>query len=94
MINFSFKLDSGEEHVVTATSRDVLNWEKTTQGAMFGNLMDNLRMTDLHKIAWFAAKRAGQFSGTEQEFNEQVDLTFKGLAAQLDPTKQALSTTQ
>lgn len=84
MIDFKIVMDSGDEFEVTASGRDVLNWEKTTKGASMKALMDELKMTDLYKVAFFASKRTGNFTGTLQEFEAQADLVFE--VPDADPT--------
>lgn len=58
---FKFKLtdvgSGGEPVIVEADSRDILMWEKTTKGASFGDLGKTLRMSDLYRISYLAAKR-------------------------------------
>jgi hypothetical protein len=65
--------DNGEEYTVTATSRDVVMWEKTHKGAKFANL-ESAGMADLYALAFFAAERTGKFAGTEAEFCKLVDI--------------------
>lgn len=58
---FKFKLfdvEATEPTRVEADSRDILMWEKTTKGASFGDLGKTLRMTDLYRISYLAAKRS------------------------------------
>jgi len=74
MFKFTITDDTGVAHDVTATSRDVVMWERTTRGASLGQLKDAMRYTDLYKIAYFAAKRTGLFDGNETSFVEQFDL--------------------
>jgi hypothetical protein len=68
MFKFKIKADTGESHELTASSRDIVNWEKTTRGASMNQLKD------LYKIAYFAAKRSGVWDGNEQSFVETYDL--------------------
>jgi hypothetical protein len=74
MFKFKIKADTGESHELTASSRDIVNWEKTTRGASMNQLKDAMRYTDLYKIAYFAAKRSGVWDGNEQSFVETYDL--------------------
>lgn len=58
---FTFKLTDVEAEdpiEVTADSRDILMWEKTTKGAALGSLGETLRMSDLYRISYLAAKRS------------------------------------
>lgn len=57
---FKFKLydtDSEDPVEITADSRDILQWERLTKGASFGELGKNLRMTDIYRIAYLASRR-------------------------------------
>lgn len=75
MIKFKVRpVDGGEPYEVEGTTRDILNWERTTKGASFGKLEENMHIADLYKIAWFAARRASMFSGVLADFEEQHDL--------------------
>lgn len=85
MIEFKIKPDGGEPFAVTATTRDILNWEKVTKGASLKQLMDNLHTADLYKVAHFAARRTQQFTGTLQEFEQSCDLDFE-IEEEQDPT--------
>ncbi|PZG14419.1 hypothetical protein C1I95_21750 [Micromonospora craterilacus] len=75
---FEFELtfdDRPDERVkIAAGSRDVLMWEKTTKGASMSKLEQELKITDLYTIAWFAAKRLGHFDGKLIEFQAGVEL--------------------
>ncbi|MGA6164308.1 hypothetical protein [Amycolatopsis magusensis] len=85
MITFKLKDDTAETQEVTATTRDILNWERTTKGKSFGGLMDNQEIGDFYKIAFFAAKRTIGFAGTQQEFEQRYDLEFE-VEEEADPT--------
>ena len=89
MIDFTIKPDAGDEYDITATSRDVLMWEKTTKGAVFSKLMEQLTMVDLFKVAYFACKRQGMFAGTQAEFEATHELAFKGETEAADPSQTA-----
>jgi hypothetical protein len=65
--------DNGETYTVTATSRDIVTWERTHKGAKFANL-ESATMADLYALAYFAAVRKGLFSGAEKEFSDSVDI--------------------
>jgi len=73
MITLKVIPDNGEPYQVTATSRDIVQWERTHKGAKFANL-ESVGMADLYALAFFAAKRHGLFSGTESEFTDSVDI--------------------
>lgn len=75
MIRFKVTpVDGSDPYEIVATSRDVLLWEKTTKGKAFQELMERLAMVDMYKIAHFAAKREGRFTGPLSEWEESVDL--------------------
>lgn len=88
MIGFKLTPDDGETFEVTAKSRDVYLWEKTSKGKSFKQLMDSMSMVDLYAIAHLAAKRTGQFDGTLDEFSKTVDLDFE-TEDEPDPTPAA-----
>lgn len=76
MIDFKLTPDGGESYEVKATTRDILNWEKTNKGASLKRLMEELQMGDLYQVAYFAAARTRQFTGPLQDFQDTVDLEF------------------
>ncbi|TKG58050.1 hypothetical protein [Prauserella endophytica] len=88
MIDFKIRPDGGEPFEVTATTRDILNWEKVTKGASLKQLMEDLHAGDLYKVAHFASKRTQQFTGTLQEFEQSCDLEFE-IEEEKDPTQSA-----
>jgi hypothetical protein len=88
MITFTIAPDGDEKYELKATTRDILNWEKTTKGASLKKLMEELAMVDLYKVAHFAAKRTGQFTGSLQDFEATNDLEFE-LEEDADPTQSA-----
>lgn len=57
MFTFNITPDGGTPFTVTATSRDIAQWEKTTKDASLHQLQEKMRMTDLYKICWIAARR-------------------------------------
>ncbi|PZG18982.1 hypothetical protein C1I95_12450 [Micromonospora craterilacus] len=75
---FEFKLTFDERPddpvTITAGSRDILMWERTTKGASMAQLERDLRITDLYKMAWIAAKRLGHFDGPLANFEAGVEL--------------------
>lgn len=75
---FTFKLepDDGEAFQVTATSRDVLVWERTTRGASLAALLRDRRMADLYRIAHAAGRRTGLVTVELAEFERTHDLVF------------------
>lgn len=92
MINFTIKPDPGfgDEFEVTATSRDIYMWEKTSKGRTFTVLMNDMSMVDMFRIAYFAAARQKLWSENEASFTANVDLTFSE-ADEVDPTNPVRS---
>lgn len=91
MFEFKITPEHGDSFEVTATSRDVLVWEKTTKGRTMKSLRDDLAINDLYKIAHLASKRQQLFTGTLQEFEETCDLDFEE-EEEPDPTQSGAST--
>jgi hypothetical protein len=87
LFTFTVTPDGTESYELAATSRDVLNWEKTTKGASLGKFESDPTIQDVYKIAFFAAKRTGQFSGTLPEFEASHDLEFD-MEDKADPTQR------
>jgi hypothetical protein len=85
MISFLVTPDDGEPYKVTATSRDIHQWERTTKGATFAGLMESMSMVHMYSIAYFASKRRGLFEGSAKDFEAQCDITPEGGDAP-DPT--------
>lgn len=91
MIEFRVEPYAGDAFEVTADSRDIYVWEKKQRkGKTFQALMRDLAMVDLYTIAWLAARRVGQFDGTEAEFAETCVLDFD-VNEEPDPTPPAAS---
>lgn len=89
MITFKITPDGGEAYTVTASSRDIFQWERTNRGASFNSLMADMHMVDLYKVAFIASRRQGLFTGTEKDFQEQVDLAAQDEEEEPDPTRPA-----
>lgn len=87
MITFTIAPDLAEKYEVVATSRDVLNWERTTKGGSMKQLMEELHLSDLYKVAHFAAKRLSLTTETLKEFEANNDLEFE--TEEVDPTQSA-----
>lgn len=85
MIDFKLVPDVGEPWETKATSRDIVQWEKTNRGKTFKSLMDNMSMADLTELAWRASVRTKMFAGTLKEFELGVDLEFD-IGEEPDPT--------
>lgn len=76
MITLVVQPDEGTEYEITATSRDVVRWEKTHKGARLANL-ENASMGDLYALAYCAAVRLKKFAGTEEDFLNTVDIATR-----------------
>jgi len=79
MFDFKVTPDGLDPYDVTAGSRDVLKWERTTKGKTVGSLSDaaTLRMEDLFKLAWIASARQGIYTGSLADFESGVDVEMK-----------------
>jgi hypothetical protein len=88
MFDFTITPDDGDPYEVTATTRDIARWEKTTKGASLRQLETEYRATDLYAIAYYAAVRQGLFDGKLQEFQDGADLELTGEEDE-DPTRPA-----
>lgn len=88
MFTFTVRPDDSAEFTVTATSRDVVTWEKTTPGRSFSHLRE-AAMTDFYGIAFVAAKRAGLWDGDRKSFESGVDLKIVEDDDEPDPTQSA-----
>lgn len=92
MITLKVTPDTGEPYTVTATSRDVLMWEKTTQGnKSFFGLVKDPTMVDLYKVAHIASRRQGLFNGSLQEFENSCEVEGETEDEEPDPTQSAHS---
>lgn len=77
MFSFTVKPDGGEAFEVEATSRDIVRWEGMSRNNSVGALQENLRMTDLVNLCWYAADRQGFTSLDRLAFADLVDVSFK-----------------
>ena len=78
MIDITVRPDDGEEYQVTATSRDILIWERTNRkGLIFADLMERLALDNLYWLAWITSRRLGLYGGTKQEFEDTHQITFE-----------------
>jgi hypothetical protein len=89
MIRLKIMPDSAEPFEVTATTRDIVKWEKTTKGATFAAFQAEQKITDLYKIAFYAALRHGLYTGTLADFEDGVDLDILDDEDEPDPTRSA-----
>lgn len=90
MFEFKVRPDHAEPYEVTATSRDVLVWERTTKGRTLQALAGDPAMVDMYKIAFLASQRQGMFHGTQQEFEAQCEIDFED-EPEPDPTQPEAS---
>ena len=92
MFQFTVTPDGGEPYTLTAGTRDVLNWEKVAKGRTINQLMQDLAMTDLYKLAHLASLRTQRFTGALAEFEATCELELGGADEQVDPTLPGPST--
>jgi hypothetical protein len=88
VISFKLQPDGGDEFEVKAQTRDILNWEKTTKGASFGQLAEDMKLEHMYKIAYIAGKRLGLVEGGLADFEATHDLVFE-MEEEPDPTQSA-----
>lgn len=88
MFTFTVKPDGGKPFEVTAGTRDVLRWEKTTRGASLAQLKEGVTVGALYRIAHIAAVRQQLFTGTLAEFEDNCELEFEE-EEEPDPTRPA-----
>ncbi|EHR62631.1 hypothetical protein [Saccharomonospora cyanea] len=87
MFTITVKPDGVEAFTVEATSRDVLNWERTNKGVNLKKLEQAPSMVDFYKIAHFAVQRTGQWAGSVDEFMATCEIEVEDDEA--DPTNAA-----
>lgn len=78
MITFTLVPDHGDPLEVTAGTRDVYVWEKTSKGKTFAAAMGSPAIVDLYEIAWHAARRQGLFTGGLENFVATYELETEG----------------
>jgi hypothetical protein len=69
--------DGGEPFEVETTSRDIVAWEaggNRQNPRSMSKLSDDLRMTDVTDLAWFAARRKSLTDLDLRQWREQVDI--------------------
>lgn len=74
MLHLKIMPEDGDAFEVTATTRDIAKWEKTTKGATFASFQSEQKISDLYKIAFYACTRKGLYSGALADFENGVDL--------------------
>lgn len=90
---FTFKLtdEAGESTEVQADSRDVLVWEKTSRSnERYVELLTELSMVKLYRLAHIAAKRQSVFSGKLADFETTYVLGIE--TEEVVPTDAGVST--
>lgn len=89
MFTITVRPDGQEPFEVTATTRDVLNWEKVGKDNNIAKLQAQQSVVDMYSIAHFACKRQQLFTGTLAEFEQNVDIDFDddGQEDGADPTQ-------
>lgn len=78
MITFKVTPDDGAPYKVTATSRDVLTWEKTTRDKTFNDFLENPDYPNAFKLAHFACWRQGLYKGSLAEFEKTCEVVGVG----------------
>lgn len=93
MIDFSVRFDDREGYEVTADSRDVYVFEKTSkQGRTLNDLIDGKSFVDLYRLCHIASKRQGLTGLSEEEFAERAMIELGGDDEgdeEADPTRPA-----
>jgi len=86
LFDFKVKPDAGEPYDVTATTRDIVTWERGGKDRSFSQFGETMRMGDMYGLAHAASKRQGLFSGDLATFEATVDLELVA-EGDADPTK-------
>lgn len=89
MFTFKVTLPGKEAYELTATSPDVIKWERTTKGAAVARFAEEPRMTDLVAIAYHASVRHGHYTGKLEDFETSADVEPLGDGADADPFQKA-----
>jgi len=85
MITFKVHPDGKESYEVTATTRDIVRWEKSGKNRSFAKLMEDVQLADMYELAYYASQRAKSFNGSLDTFLDTVDLEFE--TEDQDPTR-------
>lgn len=83
MFRLKIRPDEGDPFEVETTSRDIAKWERGGNKAnprSMGRLADDMRMTDITDLAWYAASRRGLTALAIDQWRDGVDLDFTKLA--------------
>jgi hypothetical protein len=84
--------DGEEPYTVTATSRDVLLWEKSTKDKSFVDLVQAPTLVDLYRVAHIASHRQGLFAGNYATFEQTCEVNgIDEDDPEPDPTQSAAS---
>lgn len=69
-IPFEVTPDNGDPYQIVADTRDIYVWEKTTPNKQvtLQQAMEELRLVELYRIAWIAARRQGMYAGNIDDF--------------------------
>lgn len=77
MFKIKVKPDGGESFEVETTSRDIVRWEaggNRQNPRSMSSLAENLKMSDVTDLAWFAAERRGLTTLDSRQWRSQVDV--------------------
>jgi len=91
MIELTIKPDDVEPIKITATSRDILQWERRGRDRAFSKLMETLTISDIFEIAWLSMRRQGFIdqSMTMRDFESTHEVVFEGETENTGPTPPA-----
>lgn len=89
MLHFRVTPDDSDPYTVTAGTRDVLKWERTTKGASLRGLEVDPHMTDLYAVAHLASVRLKLFTGNLSKFEDTCELKVIDAEEEVDPTPPA-----
>jgi hypothetical protein len=85
MFALSIAPDGQEPYEVDVAIRDCVKWERAHPGRSAIDLEKTVTLSDSFELAFFAAKRLGRFTGTQDEFENTCDVTASE-PAMPDPT--------
>lgn len=86
MLDIVVRPDDGKDVPVKVTTRDVLQWEKVTQGKTLLDVVnENVTLGDFYTLAYFACTRTGVFKGKQKDFEAAYDIDIDSIVgAQVD----------
>jgi hypothetical protein len=76
MFDLKIVPDDGDPFSVTTTSRDIAAWERGGKNRSMGRLAEDLRITDITDMAWYAADRRGLTRLDIVQWRAGVDIDF------------------